>query len=119
MVGIQAILRIKRRPAKPILAPELKVTTWQEVGCAEKHLRGELEVLYWDGVKNEIENIIQVLQVWQQPQNAAVQLPDEDDDFIHGFDTFVDQVSLEDHEVAEKLGNDQCDFYHRSCSKLL
>ncbi|KAL2173545.1 uncharacterized protein P884DRAFT_273186 [Thermothelomyces heterothallicus CBS 202.75] len=53
----------------------------------------ELEKLYWEGVGGELENVIWTLKVWQKPEFAKVSVEDEDDDFIHGFGTFIEQES--------------------------
>ncbi|OKL57187.1 hypothetical protein UA08_07335 [Talaromyces atroroseus] len=57
-------------------------------------LQNALEEMYWEGARDELENIIRTLAIWQQPTFADVSVPDEDDDFVHGFDTFVDQRGL-------------------------
>ncbi|RGP80189.1 hypothetical protein FLONG3_1723 [Fusarium longipes] len=93
-----------RSKVLPILAvsslPSSHITTapdisWTRVGSGKDHLLSELENLYWDGVKAELENIVRTLKVWQQSEYAQVSIEDEDDDHIHGFDTFLDQVSQE------------------------
>lgn len=75
---------------------------WQLVGTAQDHLLDRLDKLYWDGVKGELELIVRTLRAWQQPQNKLVVLDDEKDDFIHGFDTFMDQVSKESRDFATR-----------------
>ncbi|KAL2130159.1 hypothetical protein VTI74DRAFT_6814 [Chaetomium olivicolor] len=67
-------------------------------------LRTELEKLYWEGARAELENIIRTLQAWQQQVFASVSVPDETDDFIHGFDTFIDHVSQGAREFAIRYG---------------
>ncbi|KAK4099125.1 hypothetical protein N658DRAFT_430575 [Parathielavia hyrcaniae] len=68
-------------------------------------LRTELEQMYWGGIKAEVENIIRTLQAWQEPDvaDASIQVPDEDD-FVHGFDTFLDNVSQGAREFAIRHG---------------
>jgi hypothetical protein len=60
--------------------------------------------LYWDGVKAELENIVRTLKAWQQPEFADVSIEDEDDDLIHGFDTFLDSVSQQSRAHAIRYG---------------
>lgn len=58
--------------------------------------------MYWAGVKRELGHIILTLQKWQTPEYASTILADEEDDFFHGFDTFVDQVSETARDFAER-----------------
>lgn len=64
----------------------------------------ELEEMYWNGIKDELENIIRTLRIWGQSEFADVKIEDEDDDDIHGFDTFLDQVSQEARAHALRYG---------------
>jgi len=48
--------------------------------------------MYWKGVERELAYILLTLRRWQEPDCRAVFLDDENDDFIHGYDTFLDQV---------------------------
>ena len=77
---------------------------WQFVGPARDHLLDRLNKLYWDGVKGELEVIIRTLRTWQQPQYQSVIVNDENDDFVHGFDTFIDQVSQKSRAFAHRYG---------------
>lgn len=94
-------------------APE---TTWLAVGNGADTLRAEIESFYWAGVKGEVENIVRTLKAWQEPPFASVSIPDENDDFIHGFDTFINQVSQEARVCAIRYGmfkresNGRCEF---------
>ncbi|KIW99884.1 uncharacterized protein Z518_10812 [Rhinocladiella mackenziei CBS 650.93] len=65
---------------------------WGEVGPADTHLLPELKKLYWIGVRSELENILFALREWRKPEFADPDSIENEDDFIHGFDTFVDQV---------------------------
>ncbi|KAF4982513.1 hypothetical protein FZEAL_1884, partial [Fusarium zealandicum] len=69
-------------------APDLDLLP---IGPGSDHLLSELESLYWEGVKAELENIVRTLKVWQQPEYSDVSVKDEEDGHIHGFDTFLDQ----------------------------
>ena len=77
---------------------------WQLVGPARDHLLDRLNEMYWDGVKAELEVIIRTLRTWQQPQYESVVLKDETDGFVHGFDTFIDQVSQKSRAFAARYG---------------
>jgi hypothetical protein len=77
---------------------------WNLVGDAETHLLQELKKLYWMGVKSDLEAILFTLKKWQQPEYASVVLDDEKDGFIHGFDTFIDQVCQESRAFATRYG---------------
>ena len=77
---------------------------WQSVGPARDHLLDCLKKMYWDGVKGELEVIIRTLKTWQQPRYQAVVLSDENDDFVYGFDTFIDQVSQKSRAFAIRYG---------------
>ncbi|KAJ4124157.1 hypothetical protein NW768_009511 [Fusarium equiseti] len=96
------VLAVSSLPSSHITsAPDI---SWTKVGSGKDHLLSELESLYWDGVRTELENIVRTLKVWQQPEYAQVQIQDEDDDHIHGFDTFLDQVSQEARSHAIRYG---------------
>ncbi|KAI9768916.1 MAG: hypothetical protein M1840_004512 [Geoglossum simile] len=77
---------------------------WNPIGPAEDNLLRELEGMYWQGVRQELEVILLTLKKWQQPEFNSVELSDETDDLIHGFDTFVDQVSQESRAFAIRYG---------------
>jgi hypothetical protein len=82
-------------------APDLP---WHLIGPAEDHLLAELEKMYWEGVRRDLEIILLTLKKWQQPEYSSVFLSDETDSFIHGFDTFIDQVSQESRAFATRYG---------------
>ncbi|KAM5354211.1 hypothetical protein ACJ41O_000861 [Fusarium nematophilum] len=90
-------------PSSITPAPDL---AWTLVGPGQEHLLLELESLYWDGVKAELENIVRTLRAWQdEEEDSRVFDKDEDDGHIHGFDTFLDQVSQEARAFAIRYGN--------------
>ncbi|KAH8423598.1 uncharacterized protein LDX57_001358 [Aspergillus melleus] len=98
--------RFKSRPHPPpqdILTPGPDLP-WELVGPGESYLLVELEKLYWAGVERELKNIIQTLRVWRRPEYSYISIPDETDDFIYGFDTFIDQVCQESREFALRYG---------------
>ncbi|KAH0551494.1 hypothetical protein GP486_007292 [Trichoglossum hirsutum] len=80
-------------------APNLR---WRRIGAARDHLLSELQKMYWNGVNREMAHILLTLGKWQQPEFASVVLRDESDDFIHGFDTFTDQVSETARDFAAR-----------------
>ncbi|OGM45322.1 hypothetical protein ABOM_006404 [Aspergillus bombycis] len=79
-------------------------TLWEPIGPGKAHLLQELEALYWTGVESELENIIRTLKVWQQPEYADIIISDENDNNVHGFDTFLDQVCQEARAFAIRYG---------------
>jgi hypothetical protein len=76
---------------------------WTLIGEAQAHLLAELERVYWAGVEQELEAVLVMLRVWQSPEFADISLEDESDGFIHGFDTFVDQVSDQSRAFAKQV----------------
>ncbi|KAK2747976.1 hypothetical protein FQN57_001567 [Myotisia sp. PD_48] len=75
----------------------------KKIGNANSHLYNELLEMYWKGVNREIANILLTLRTWQfQDEYSQTTLPDEQDDFIHGYDTFLDQVSHSSRNFAER-----------------
>lgn len=77
---------------------------WTDARPAHSHLLSELQNMYWDGVERELMYILLTLREWQLPKYEGVVLEDEGDDFVHGYDTFLDQVSLESREFARRYG---------------
>lgn len=77
---------------------------WSLVGDGATHLLEQLEALYWDGVASELENIVQTLRAWQRPGVAGFNNPEEASEDIHGFDTFLDNVSRESRDFAARYG---------------
>src|SRR5208282_4318384 len=61
---------------------------WREIESTQTNLITQMRMMYWAGVKREMAHILLTLRDWQQPKFASVVLDDENDDFIHGFDTF-------------------------------
>ena len=71
----------------------------------------EIEEMYWDGVRRELEIILLTLKQWQEQEGGPVTIPDESEvDFIHGFDTFVDQVCEESRNFARRYGRSRRAF---------
>ncbi|CAG9979782.1 unnamed protein product [Clonostachys byssicola] len=63
----------------------------EKIGPAGDHLLSQLLDLYWAAVERDLEHIIRALRVWRQERYDA--LPEELDPLLHGFDSFLDQVS--------------------------
>ncbi|RAH49433.1 uncharacterized protein BO95DRAFT_471004 [Aspergillus brunneoviolaceus CBS 621.78] len=80
---------------------------WKLVGPASAHLQSELETLYWYGVRLELENTIRTLKTWQQSEYTDVAVDDEHDNNLHGFDTFIDQVTQETRAFAIRYGEEK------------
>ncbi|KAL2820940.1 hypothetical protein BDW59DRAFT_164487, partial [Aspergillus cavernicola] len=69
-------------------------TSWNAIGPGKEHLAQEVENLYWQGARDELENIVRTLKIWQDPEYATLGLAEDDDEeHIHGYDTFIDQVN--------------------------
>lgn len=71
------------------------------IGPAEEHLYRELSGMFWQGVRREMAHILLTLRKWQKDEDAAIIVPDEEDDSIHGFDTFLDQVNYRTRQFAK------------------
>ncbi|KFY38566.1 hypothetical protein V494_04310 [Pseudogymnoascus sp. VKM F-4513 (FW-928)] len=82
---------------------EFEDRPWTHIGEANDHLLAELEQLYWIGVEQALESIIITLKEWQSDKLNEVALPDESDNFVHGFDTFIDQVNKESYHFANQV----------------
>ena len=81
-------------------------TAWTQIGKGSDTLRGELEKLYWAGIKSELENIIRNVKLWQDPEFAGVVLAKEnpEEEWVHGYTTFLEQVSHEARAFAFRQG---------------
>ncbi len=99
----QAILRDGGSHTNITPAPD---SPWSAVGIGTDTLRGELEELYWQAVRGELENIIRNVKLWHEPELASIVLTQEspEDEFVHGFNTFIDQVSHEARAFAFRQG---------------
>ncbi|KAH7134603.1 hypothetical protein B0J13DRAFT_560762 [Dactylonectria estremocensis] len=99
------ILSLGSSPSSPSSITSAPDLAWSLVGSGGEHLLVELEGLYWDGVKAELENIVRTLKIWQQPEYSDVTVEEEEDEHLHGFDTFLNQVSQEARAFAIRYGN--------------
>ncbi|KAI9158135.1 hypothetical protein HJFPF1_06125 [Paramyrothecium foliicola] len=74
-----------------------------EIGLAVAYLQHEMLKMYWDGVKRELPYIILTLRKWQTHEvYRGTTLPDEENHLIHGFDTFLDQVSHSSRNFSKR-----------------
>lgn len=89
-----------RKPLLPSNITHSEDIPWTLIGDAEHHLLSELEQLYWIGVEHELESILLTLKTWEEHKQT---LPEESDNFVHGFDTFIDQVNEESREFADRV----------------
>jgi hypothetical protein len=60
--------------------------------------------MYRNGVMRETAHILLTLNKWQTPKFGSIELSDEKGNFIHGLDTFLDQVSESARELAARYG---------------
>ncbi|KAH7032718.1 uncharacterized protein B0I36DRAFT_382737 [Microdochium trichocladiopsis] len=78
-------------------------TRWSPMPSdASTSLRKEVEDLYWHGARAEVQHVLDTLFWWESPKLKDKLIPtdDERDTFVHGFDTFIDQVSLDGRRFA-------------------
>lgn len=80
---------------------------WEFVCSDRGGLEKELGSMYWDGVKQELEAILDVLHRLQQPKHyeALKDLLPSHRNEEYGFETFIDQVSESSHDFAKAYGN--------------
>lgn len=75
----------------------------ETIGPGADHLLAEMRSMYWAGVRRELKNILLALKTWQQEDFADIILEDEKgEQWIHGYDTFVDSVSEWGREAAKR-----------------
>jgi hypothetical protein len=77
---------------------------WTKVPQSKDALLSRLQEMYWAGVKRELIHIILTLKAWQQADLQDVNLPDEEDTHIFGYDTFIDQVNESSRDFALAYG---------------
>jgi hypothetical protein len=101
------LLPSRNRRSAPQLSSitSAKNTQWQAIaGSAREALLPEMEKMYWNGVKREMTLIMLTMKKWQQDEYGTTILDDEEDGFIHGYDTFTDQVSESARDFAARYG---------------
>ena len=84
---------------------------WVQVGPAKDHLFVKLKELYWIGVRTELENILFTLKEWQASDYTDPIPLESEEDFVHGFDTFVDQVNQGARDLAKRYGIPNNSFF--------
>ncbi|KAK0616944.1 hypothetical protein B0T14DRAFT_605114 [Immersiella caudata] len=73
------------------------------IGPAANHLRDAMMQMYWAGVRRELPYIIMTLRKWQtRDEFSKTVLSDEEDLYIHGYDTFLDQVSHSSRKFGDR-----------------
>ncbi|KAJ8107633.1 hypothetical protein ONZ43_g6675 [Nemania bipapillata] len=77
--------------------------SWNLIGDARVNLFNELEKLYWIGARQDLEYVLSTLREWQKPQYRYIKLEEESDNFVHGFDTFIDQVNEGSRAFADEV----------------
>lgn len=74
-----------------------------KIGPAPNHLYDAMLQMYWAGVRRELPYILLTLKRWRtRDEYAKTTLPDEEDLWIHGYDTFLDQVSHSSRKFSER-----------------
>ncbi|KAK8227061.1 hypothetical protein HDK90DRAFT_494035 [Phyllosticta capitalensis] len=78
---------------------EIKKSNWEYIGPSTLRLNGQLTSLYWDGVRQELENVLFTLKKFHEPKYEKLWKDEEDEtiDGLYGFETFVGQVSQKTH----------------------
>ena len=87
---------------------------WRETGAASDALLLGLRELYWDGVRSELMDIVRAVKEWQGAGLRDVELDDEDDDRVYGFESFIDQVS----ESSRQFSIDYSAYYPRQFASI-
>jgi hypothetical protein len=54
---------------------------WHIFGAAQDHLLKQLDRMYWDGVKGELEITVRTLRTWQQPKHNSITTNQTEDKF--------------------------------------
>jgi hypothetical protein len=78
-------------------------TAWKEIPHADTELIKQLKHMYWRGVRRELIYVIAALKEWETLY-VDLELPDEGDRTIYGFDTFLDQVNESSRDFALQYG---------------
>ncbi|KAF4999579.1 hypothetical protein FGRMN_2327 [Fusarium graminum] len=74
----------------------------KHIGDAAEHLEDELLKMYWQGVERELPYLLLTFRRWQTRKDSSGFLPEEEDDHIHGYDTFIDQVNDVSRQFHER-----------------
>lgn len=81
-------------------APEIERVL---IGPAANHLHDAMMQMYWAGVRRELPYIILTLRRWRTREEfSKIVLLDEEDIYIHGYDTFLDQVSHSSRKFGDR-----------------
>ncbi|ENH63159.1 hypothetical protein FOC1_g10009050 [Fusarium oxysporum f. sp. cubense race 1] len=77
------------------------------LGPAADLLENELFRMYWEGVERELPYLLLTFGRWKSRQDTSDFLPEEEDDFIYGYDTFLDSVSDISRQFHERNKRNQ------------
>lgn len=99
--------RILARAAHSLGISDHKKLQWVPIGAAQDVLLLQLEAMFWESVECELKEIIRTLRGWQAADLNDVELEDEANVEIYGFDTFIDQVSESSREFSVEYGSYQ------------
>ncbi|RGP77134.1 hypothetical protein FLONG3_4649 [Fusarium longipes] len=87
--------------------PESPPISNRSIGPADQYLENELLKMYWQGVERELPRLLLAFHQWQSGKETSFLLPDEQDNHIHGYDTFLDQVSDISRQFHERNKTNQ------------
>ncbi|XEV03037.1 hypothetical protein FSHL1_008324 [Fusarium sambucinum] len=110
MPSLQSLLFLSRSEAsassgaRSTKSPPIPRTN---IGPAAEHLQHELLQMYWQGVERELPYLLLTFRYWQSSKETSCLLPDEEDHHIHGYDTFIDQVSDISRQFHERNKTNQ------------
>lgn len=104
MAAMKALHERWKYLSSPTNITECPDVPWTSIGPGRDCLASELEKLYWDGVRDELENIVRTLRTWRQNKYPADE-PDPYENYdIEGYDTFINQVNGHVREFALQYG---------------
>ena len=106
MPSILSRLPVRGKTSPSLSTTQSNVTTDSPralIGSAADHLQDAMTQMYWTGVRRELHHILLTLQEWRAKEEySKTVLPDEEDLQIHGYDTFLDQVSQSSHKFRNR-----------------
>ncbi|KAH8591655.1 hypothetical protein B0O99DRAFT_267996 [Bisporella sp. PMI_857] len=90
-----------------ITSSDYEPSKWKDIPNAQMSLLPELQKMYWGCVRQELVNILLTLKAWRHPDCLDVELEDERDSEIYGFDTFIDQVNESSRDFAVQYAREK------------
>ncbi|KAG7285969.1 hypothetical protein NEMBOFW57_008265 [Staphylotrichum longicolle] len=106
--------RILARAAHSLGISDHKKLQWVPIGAAQDVLLVQLKAMFWDSVECELKEIIRTLRGWQAADLNDVELEDEANVEIYGFDTFIDQVSESSREFSVEYAKEKARSLRRT-----